>query len=161
MNDTYQVYLSLGSNIQPEINLLKAIELLRGLGEVAATSSAWESAAIGSRGPNFLNACVLFLTTNHPDQLREKITLPLETALGRVRSEDKYAPRTIDIDIMMLDGKPTNLERWNYAYVVLPMSELMPDFKHPLTHKRLAVVAQNLRKQIQIERRPNVLVKQA
>ena len=56
----HQVYLSLGSNIQPEVNLPRAVELLQEYGKFIKVSRAWESEAVGSDGPNFLNACVLF-----------------------------------------------------------------------------------------------------
>ena len=45
----HQVYLSLGSNIQPEINLVRAIELLHEYGEIQKVSSAWESESVGVR----------------------------------------------------------------------------------------------------------------
>ncbi len=132
------------------------MDLLRGLGEILSISSAWESEAIGSNGPNFLNACVLFRTETPPDRLKDQIIRPVEAALGRVRTADKYAPRTIDIDVMMIDGEPTNLERWNHPYVVLPMAELAPDLPHPLTHENLSSAAQTYRERIWIVPRPDI-----
>lgn len=159
MSDRNHIYLSLGSNIQPDVNLLKAIELLRNLGEISATSSAWESVAIGAQGPNFLNACVLFLTADQPLQIKKNVILPLEIALNRVRSKDKNAPRTIDIDILMVDDSPVNLDRWKYPYVMVPMSELLPDFLHPWSHESLAIAAQLIQKQVWIKRHPQILSK--
>ncbi len=157
MTDLHRVYLSLGSNIQPEINLRKAMDLLCKMGKVPSTSSVWESEAVGSNGPNFLNACVLFLTDLPIERLKGEIVQPVETALGRIRTADKFAPRPIDIDIMMIDGTPTNLERWNHPYVVLPMAELIPQFPHPLTHEELATAALKFREQSWIIPRPDVI----
>ena len=58
MDETHDVYLSLGSNIDPENNLPRAIEMLRLYGRVKDISGVWESHAVGSDGPNFLNASV-------------------------------------------------------------------------------------------------------
>ncbi len=159
MTDTHRIYLSLGSNIQPEINLRKAMDLLRKLGTVPSSSSVWESEAIGSNGPNFLNVCILFLTDLPVERLKAEVVQPVEKALGRIRTEDKFAPRTIDIDIMMIDGAPANLERWNHPYVVLPMAELIPQFPHPLTHEELETAAHKFREQIWIIPRPDVIRK--
>ncbi len=157
MTDPHRIYLSLGSNIQPEIHLRKALDLLRKLGNVPSSSSVWESEAVGSDGPNFLNVCILFLTDLPVERLKAEVVQPVETALGRIRTKDKFAPRTIDIDIMMVDGRPTNLERWNHPYVVLPMAELIPQFPHPLTHEELETAAHKFREQIWIIPRPDVI----
>lgn len=92
MSKLHSVYLSLGSNVEPEANLPKAIELLSQYGRVQAVSDAWESLAVGSSGPNFLNASVHLLTDIEPSELKSRVARPIETALGRVRTEDKNAP---------------------------------------------------------------------
>ena len=84
MNELHHVYLSLGSNIEPETHLPKAIQYLRDYGEVKSISTVWESNAVGSDGPNFLNVCVLFLSHLQPVELKEKIIRPIEAELGRI-----------------------------------------------------------------------------
>jgi 2-amino-4-hydroxy-6-hydroxymethyldihydropteridine pyrophosphokinase len=111
----HRVYLSLGSNIQPEENLPKAINLLSERGKILKLSSAWESRAVGSNGPNFLNACVLFSTQLLYAELKAQVAHPIEAQLGRKRTEDKYAPRTIDIDIILFDNESCNEKFWNQA----------------------------------------------
>ena len=157
MSDSHRFLLTLGSNIQPEINLSGAIDLLRQRGEVLAISNAWESHAVGSDGPNFLNAAVLFSTHSNVDELKQTVIGPIESALGRVRSGDKNAPRPIDIDILMLDEKPLNLERWEHTFVVLPMAELFPDLLHPIRHERMIQVAERVRAETWIVKRPEIL----
>ncbi|MBI3739857.1 MAG: 2-amino-4-hydroxy-6-hydroxymethyldihydropteridine diphosphokinase, partial [Chloroflexi bacterium] len=112
MNDLHKVYLNIGSNIEPEIHLPQAIEMLRQHGEIQAISTPWESHAVGG-GPNFLNACVLIRTTLNFEGLKKEIVHPIESALGRVRSTNKNAPRTIDVDIIMIDGQAISLEKWS------------------------------------------------
>ncbi len=72
MNELHRVYLSLGSNIEPEHNLPKAIALLRRVGDIEEVSSVWETKSVGFDGPNFLNACALFLTPLQSFELKEQ-----------------------------------------------------------------------------------------
>ncbi len=157
MNDLHRVFLSLGSNVQAEIYLPKAIDQLREYGQIQAISSAWESHAVGGNAPNFLNACVLFITSIPPNNLKEQAIRPIEAKLGRVRSENKNAPRRIDIDIVMADGDPVNLEFWNYAFIVAPMADIAPELIHPITREKMIIASRSLRSQIWIVQRPEVL----
>jgi len=150
MSDLHQAYLSLGSNIRPEEYLTKAVRMLKEYGKVKALSGVWESRAVGSDGPNFLNLCVLFLSGLQPYELKEQILRPIESRLGRVRSVDKNAPRIIDLDIVLFDGQPLNIEFWASAFVVVPLAELIPDFVHPVRGERLDKVAEQLQRQVWI-----------
>lgn len=157
MEDLHETYLNIGSNIEPERNLRESIRLLRQLGQVKAVSNAWQSHAFGSDEPDFLNACVLFLTPLEASELKVKIIRPIEAKLGRVRSKDKYAPRTIDIDIILFDDEPFAGEFWSNAFVVVPLADLLPDFHHPFNYERLVHVAAHMRRQTWIAARPDVL----
>lgn len=157
MDELHEAYLNLGSNIEPERHLPQAIRLLRGYGQVQAVSRAWESHAYGSDGPNFLNACLLFLTPLEARELKEQVIRPIESALGRVRSADKFAPRTMDIDIVLFDGEIYSGDFWSNAFVVVPLADLLPDFHHPLNYETLAQVAKHMRRQTWIVARPEVL----
>ena len=153
MNDLHRMILSLGSNIEADANLPKAIQMLREVGEVEAISSVWESESVGFDGPNFLNACVQFFTPLAPVEFKENVIRPIESKLGRVRSSEKNAPRTIDIDIVLCDDQPLNTEFWEYAFVLVPLAELIPDFVHPITGEILSEMAQQAQGQVWIERR--------
>jgi len=155
----HQAYLSLGSNIQPEINLPKAIDLLSKRGTILKVSSVWETEAVGSNGPNFLNACVLFSTPLTYPELKDQITRPIEDLLGRKRTEDKNAPRTIDIDIVLFDDQSRNDKYWTLAFVVIPLAEIYPGFRNPLAHEPLTETATGLRQTIWMATRPDVLIR--
>lgn len=157
MSKPHNVYLSIGSNIEPEVNLPKAIEMLSRYGQVEAVSDAWESHAVGSNGPNFLNASVQLVTDIEPEQLKDRLARPIEEALGRVRTEDKNAARPIDVDVMMVDGEAYNTDRWDNAFVLLPIAELAPDALHPATHEPLHVAAERARARTWIVQRPGLL----
>jgi len=157
MEELHEAYLNIGSNIEPEKNLRESIRLLREQGQVKAISNAWQSHAFGSDGPDFLNACVLFLTPLEADELKAHIIRPIEATLGRVRGSDKFAPRTIDIDIILFDDEPFSGGFWSNAFVVVPLAELLPDFHHPFNYERLVQVALHMHRQTWIEVRPDVL----
>jgi 2-amino-4-hydroxy-6-hydroxymethyldihydropteridine diphosphokinase len=156
MKKVHKFYLSIGSNILPEINLPKTINLLNSYGCVGALSNAWESHAVGADGPNFLNASLLFTTELSTKELKQNVIRSIETDLGRIRSKDKNAPRTIDIDIIMVDDKPINIERWNHPFVVVPMSELTPGISHPFINQKLSQVAEMMLSQTWIKLRPGI-----
>jgi len=157
MEDLHEAYLNIGSNIEPEKHLRESIRLLRDYGEVKSVSSAWQSHAFGSDGPDFLNACLQFMTPLDDHDLKEQVIRPIEAELGRVRGPDKYAPRTIDIDIILFDDEPFSGEFWSNAFVVVPLADLLPDFHHPFNYERLSRVAAHMRRQTWIEKRPDVL----
>ena len=157
MDELHEAYLNIGSNIEPEKHLRESIRLLREHGQVKAVSNAWQSHTFGSDGPDFLNACILYLTPLEADELKQQIIRPLEARLGRVRGPDKYAPRTIDIDIILFNDEPFGWEFWSNAFVVVPLADLLPDFHHPLNYEKLAQVAAHMRRQTWIVARPDVL----
>ena len=133
-------YLSLGSNIEPERNLAVAVDWLGRWGCIRAVSTVWESAPLGfADQPNFLNAAALLETGLSAQALRQEAIASIETALGRVRTANKNAPRTIDIDIMLFNHdilqvgqrripSPEVLER---PFVAIPLDEIAPDYVHP------------------------------
>lgn len=153
----HQAYLSLGSNIQPEINLPKAVELLREYGEVRRVSNAWESEAVGSDGPNFLNACALFITPLLQAEVKDQVIQSIETKLGRIRSTDKNAPRTIDIDIILFNEQLCDTKYWKQAFVVVPLAEIYPEYQNPITQESITETAARLRQAVWMETSPGVL----
>jgi len=157
MGESHLAYLNLGSNIEPEINLVLAVELLNQYGEVQKVSSAWESRPVGAAGPNYLNACVLFVSPYMQAELKERIIRPIEAQLGRKRSANKFVPRPIDIDIVLFDSKPYNDKFWRFAFVIVPLAEICPEYQDPLTKESLFQTATRLRREVWMEARPEVL----
>ncbi|MEW6028321.1 MAG: 2-amino-4-hydroxy-6-hydroxymethyldihydropteridine diphosphokinase [Chloroflexota bacterium] len=157
MSSLHHFYLCIGSNIQPEIHLPKAVELLRKRGRILAVSAAWESHAVGVEGPNFLNACVAMAAPCPFASAAKHIIRPVESALGRRRTSDKNAPRTIDLDVVLYDQRPSRLEYWAHAFMIVPLAELLPEYVHPILHKELAQAAEDMRKHTWIRPRAEVL----
>jgi len=155
MNEKNNFYLNLGSNIEPEKNLQKAIDLLAKYGVVQAISNAWESTSIGAIGPNFLNACILLSAAQSVTE--DDVISFIEESLDRHRTNDKNAPRTIDIDILMVNDEPLNTESWDNPFVVLPLAELIPKFTHPNKHQILSEVAKQMASKTWIIKREGIL----
>jgi 2-amino-4-hydroxy-6-hydroxymethyldihydropteridine diphosphokinase len=141
MRRKHSYILSLGSNIRPSENLPEAVRRLGTHGRVGMISSVWESEAVGSGGPNYLNVCLEFESPLMAFALKRTVLRRVESQLGRIRTTDPNAPRPMDIDILMRDGRPLNLRRWQYAFVVVPLADLMPGFRHPYFRRPLAEVA--------------------
>jgi 2-amino-4-hydroxy-6-hydroxymethyldihydropteridine diphosphokinase len=157
MINSHLAYLSLGSNIQPEKNLVRAIQLLQEQGGIESISSAWESKSVGADGPNYLNACIAFATRLPWQELKEEVILPIELQLGRKRTENKYAPRTMDIDIILFDEQSCDEKSWEKAFVVVPLAEIHPHYQNPLRNEPIRETAARLRREIWMETRPEVL----
>jgi len=155
--ESHLAYLNIGTNIQPRVNIVRAVELLHEYGEVIRVSNAWESNSVGAIGPNYLNACVSFKTTLLHVDLKESIIRPIETRLGRTRSENKYSPRTIDLDIILFDDIPYNDKFWRFAFVIVPLAEIYPEYHNPISQENISETAIKLRAEVWIVSRPEVL----
>lgn len=157
MNELHLAYLSLGSNIEPEVNLPKAVKLLSQHGEIEKNSSAWETEPVGGEGGNYLNACLSYKTTLSRDELKTTILHPIESSLGRKRTQDKNAPRTIDIDIILFDDEIIGGRWLAQVFVVVPLAEIYPHFQNPHMHESIAETATRLRHEFWTETRQGIL----
>ncbi len=158
MNAAVKVYLSLGSNISPEDNLPAALAALeRACGGVLAHSSAWQSASVGAIGPDFLNAAALVYSDLSPQQIKSDILRPLEAQMGRVRTTDKNAARTIDIDVLLHGDRVVEDALWQQAHLAVPLAEIFPGLRNPQTDMVLEEVAEILLNVNELTRREDVL----
>jgi 2-amino-4-hydroxy-6-hydroxymethyldihydropteridine diphosphokinase len=155
---THVVYLSLGSNIEPAMNLPKAVEYLQKHVYIDAVSQVWETPPAGTRGPNFLNAAVQLRTQLSPGLLKSLVLRPVEAQMGRVRTWNKYAPRKIDLDIVIFDSKILDTKLWTQAYIAVPIAELLPDLPGPNDHETLLEIAQRLASITSLTLRPDVIL---
>jgi 2-amino-4-hydroxy-6-hydroxymethyldihydropteridine diphosphokinase len=153
----HEVCLLLGSNIQPETNLPRAVALIQKRLKVLQVSSVWESKAVGFDGPDFLNAAVLVLTSLSATTLKEQILLPLEAQMGRVRSGEKNAPRRIDLDIIVFDGRLLDPDLWRYSYRAVPVAEILPGCLSN-SGEELAQAAERLMRAAPLHLRPDVSI---
>ena len=129
--------LSLGSNLEPRINIPLAVESLRRKFGKLSLSRVYESEAIGFKGDNFLNL-VASVECNVPlGEIQSYLKL-LEDLMGRDRDMPRFSDRVIDIDILLYgdsEGEECGLslprsEILSSAFVLCPLAELHPKLKY-------------------------------
>ncbi|MHC1740958.1 MAG: 2-amino-4-hydroxy-6-hydroxymethyldihydropteridine diphosphokinase [Anaerolineaceae bacterium] len=135
------VLLGLGSNISPEYNLPESLRRLAKLVRIEAVSSIWETAAVGSDGPAFLNAAAKVSTNFYLNTFKTEVLGVVEASLARVRTFDKNAPRTIDLDILVFNKIVIDQAIFHLDHLILPLAEIFPELIEPLTNKPLAQLA--------------------
>jgi 2-amino-4-hydroxy-6-hydroxymethyldihydropteridine diphosphokinase len=160
------VFVALGSNIDAERNLRKAVQRLALCCSVVAVSSVYETAPVGKTDQaNFLNAAVLIETDLTVVELKEQVLQVIEKELGRVRTADKNAPRTIDLDIALFgdqvidDGarQIPDPDILRYPHIAVPLADLAPTRRHQEDGRPLIEIAQSLATD-GLARRPDVVL---
>ena len=154
---THQACLLLGSNIDPEINLPRAVHLLQEQLKVLQASSIWESASVDCCYPDYLNMALQVSTSLEAEQLKEQVLRPLEARMGRVRTEDKNASRPIDFDVILFDDKVMDPAVWQHAHRAVPVSELFPQLESE-SGESLNVIASRLAQATPVQLRKDISI---
>lgn len=132
-----RVYVSMGSNVRAEENIPSAIRSLKNKFVNVLLSPSYESKSLGFDGDNFINLVVAFDTMQDLDALTQSLR-DIEAAHGRSREDARFGPRTLDLDLLLY-GKlirhdhEVDLPRKEiaeYAFVLKPLSDLIPEQKH-------------------------------
>lgn len=137
-------YLGIGSNLDAEQNLQLAFREFRSRFSLKKKSIVYRSAPLGFDGADFLNAVACIETALTPQELRGELELIHDLA-GRTRRSEKFISRTLDIDLLLYDQlvlhePPIRLPREDvlqYNFVLRPLAEIAPDYRHPVTGKLL------------------------
>lgn len=139
------VYVSAGSNVAAEENLrLACRELGRRFGHLA-TSSVYRNPPMGFAGDDFLNMVLRFCTADPPRVIVAELER-LHGLAGRVRGEQRFTPRTLDLDLLLygdavISGDGIRVPRediLDYGFVLGPLAELAPTLRHPVTGQTMA-----------------------
>lgn len=131
-------YLGLGSNINAEKNLQFAVQELRRRFAVIKLSAVYRSAAVGFEGPDFLNLVAEIETALPPESVNRQIS-EIQALAGREQDDERYASRTLDIDLLLVDQLSSDRLRiprpdvLAYGFVLKPLADIAPDFVHPET----------------------------
>jgi len=129
-----------GSNIEPEENVKKALQLLASKVRIVGISTIYSSEAEGrSKQPSYYNCVIEIETDIPPKELKHTILRKLEVELGRKRTRDKDAPRIIDLDLILygdLVQKTDDLvlpdpQISTRPFLAIPLFELQPDLILP------------------------------
>ena len=123
-----QYFLSLGSNINAEANIIFAIEQLNKILINTKFSSIHKTKAEGFDGDDFLNLVVAGESDLNFDDLNEKLK-DIENESGRKRDVPKFSARTLDIDIVLQINEDEILyesdEIEKYSFVSEPLKEVL------------------------------------
>lgn len=142
---TSRVYLSLGSNQEPQRHLRAAMAALRErFGEIIVSPS-YRSASVGFEGPEFVNLAVGLDTDLPPPMLNDWLHA-LEDRNGRLRDVPRYSNRTLDIDIvfygaLVLQGSghlQIPRPELQHAFVLRPIADIAPNFCDPVSGTSMA-----------------------
>ena len=140
-----QVFVSIGSNIDREVNIRRAVEGLRDTFGDLRLSPVYESRAVGFSGDDFFNLVAAFVT-DRPVEEVVGVLRSIEDRLGRDRHQPRFSSRTIDLDLLtydqlILDTPGLKLPREELienAFILKPMADLAGEDIHPLAGQSYA-----------------------
>ncbi|MDZ4666953.1 MAG: 2-amino-4-hydroxy-6-hydroxymethyldihydropteridine diphosphokinase [bacterium] len=155
------VYILLGSN---QGNSIKQLEIAtqsiaEWVGNVVQSSSIYRTAAWGNTQQDaFSNQIILVRTEKTASQVL-RILLTIEDKMERIRTL-KWAPRTIDLDILFYDElileEPELTIPHPYLhqrrFTLIPMAEMAPNFLHPKLLKSISQLLQICPDQLSVEK---------
>lgn len=150
-------YIAVGSNLSdPVTQANEAIEALKSIPKstFVATSSLYSSTPMGPQDqPDYINAVVQIQTELTPLELLH-CTQAIELEQGRVRKEERWGPRTLDLDMILYGNEVIDSERLTVPhygmkereFVLYPLAEIAPNLTLPCgtrLDELLKVVDQN------------------
>lgn len=138
------VYVAAGSNVDPVRYLHRALSALRQVYGPLRVSPAYRNKAVGFEGEDFINLAIGFTTDDSVTQVRQHLQ-QIEALCGRPPTAPKWAPRTMDLDILLygqlISSEPGLLlprpDLVRRPYMLKPMVDIAPQFEHPTLHRTL------------------------
>jgi 2-amino-4-hydroxy-6-hydroxymethyldihydropteridine diphosphokinase len=139
-----RVFVAAGSNVEPERNLAKAAaELVRQFPDIEF-SPWYRNKAVGFEGDDFINFAIAFETLLPVHEVVAKLR-DIEALCGRPPGAPKWAPRSMDLDILLYGDlvvdepglklpRPDLLKR---PFMLGPAADLAPNLKHPTENATL------------------------
>jgi 2-amino-4-hydroxy-6-hydroxymethyldihydropteridine diphosphokinase len=148
-----RVFVSVGSNVDPEENATRARRLLDAEVGVRSVSTFYRTPALNRpQDPTFVNGVVEVGDALGPFELKTLLQR-IERTLGRERGSDRYAPRTLDLDLLLYGDQVLSSEALmlphpdirDRAFVAIPLLELAPDLVLPDSGMKLRSIVDSLR----------------
>lgn len=142
-----RVYVGVGSNIEREKNICGGLAALARRYGALTLSPVYQARAIGFAGDDFFNLVAAFDTDKTVAELENDLC-QIELEHGRRREEDRFAARTLDLDLLLYGDLVSDQHRvpradiTKYAFVLKPLFDLAPDLVHPQTGRRIAEIWQ-------------------
>jgi len=145
-----RAFVAIGSNIDAAANVRAAVRALALRMPVVAISTVYRTEPEERpEQPPFYNCVVEINAEIAPLELKFQVLRPIEEALERRRTSDKYAPRTIDLDLILYDDLVLNCgglvlpdpEIASRFFLAVPLAEVAPGLILPGTGLRISRVA--------------------
>jgi 2-amino-4-hydroxy-6-hydroxymethyldihydropteridine diphosphokinase len=145
-----RAFIAVGSNIDPEQNVRRALSLLAQRVRVVRVSTVYRTAALERPGdPSFYNCVVEVGTEIAPHDLKHEVLRRIETELGRRRTADSFAPRTIDLDLLLYGDAVAGADDLalpdpdieKRPFLAIPLRELAPALRLPGSGRRIDDIA--------------------
>lgn len=138
------VYVAAGSNVEPVTYLSRALGELERIYAPVRISPAYRNKSAGFEGSDFINLAVGFSTDDPVTRVRQRLQ-EIETACDRPRDAPRWAPRTMDLDILlygaMVSSEPGLVlprpDLTRRPYMLKPMADIAPDVRHPTLFKTM------------------------
>ncbi len=122
-----RVIIGVGSNIQPEENIKKAKAILQQNYSILSESTFIQTKPVGfTDQPDFINGAWLIETTLSLSQLKDLLH-QIENDLGRIRTFNKFGPRTIDLDALVWNGEIIDEDVFSRDFLRNAILEISPD----------------------------------
>lgn len=128
-NGMNRAVIGVGSNIEPEINVPRARERIAERHLIVAESPLVETSPVGYvHQPDFTNGALLLETRVDRQRLKADLKA-IELMLGRRPGENRYGPRTIDLDIVVWNGEVVDQDLYTRDYLREAVLAVLPDLK--------------------------------
>lgn len=145
-----RIFVSVGSNIDRQRHISGGLLDMRHQFGPLTCSPVYENEAVGFDGDDFYNLVVAFNSDLDADTIVGTLK-QVELNNGRKRGEKKFAPRTLDLDLLLYGDQIINEGRVQvprdeiekYAFVLAPLADLIPDSVHPVSGRSYASLWQD------------------
>ncbi|MGE0567164.1 MAG: 2-amino-4-hydroxy-6-hydroxymethyldihydropteridine diphosphokinase [Bacteroidia bacterium] len=157
-----RVFLCLGGNLGNRLEYIRKAKALitKKIGLIVAQSGIYETPPWGKNSKYlYLNQVIEIRTSLEPEKLIETILI-IEHSLGRIRTKNRNADRTIDIDILLIDNKIMSSHSLDVPhprmhqreFVLKPLLEIYPDFMHPILKIKGESLLKKIREKVKIKK---------
>ena len=153
-----QVYVGIGSNIDPQYHIVGALDHLRTRFGRLQISPIYKTTAEGFEGDDFHNLVVGLETALDPIQVYVLLRT-IEAKQGRVRTEDQFISRTLDLDQLLYDDLVFTSSKVSlpdkdilrYPFVLKPLADIAGETRHPIARKTFSVLWSEFEKENELD----------
>lgn len=156
-----EVFILLGGNLEDKSKIFEETRKLIGerIGLVTKQSSIYVSEPWGFESELFWNQALIVKTTLKPHEILQQ-TQTIEKIMGRVKKSDQYEARVMDIDLLFYndlilntsDLKLPHSKIGDRKFVLIPLNEIAPDKRHPVSGLRIEEMLWLCSDQLNVER---------